>query len=539
MRPPNPRISTLTAILVLVGTALGGFVLETSAQELPWLKSGTVRLDFAPTFWTWDSRYGEGPTGEDLEEEVGLDLTTSALGSQALPDLLDLEASLAEALGDPAYRVNLGASQAYIDQSRLILPFRLDIGITDWLTIGAMAPLVRPRTEMLFVLDGDSTTATDGISPFASDPGGVISFLDAFRNVLLNAKASFPGDPAVSDAEAYFDALTAAYGHSTFFPAQGSDPGARLQERLDELRDALSALGVTGMPETVPLASGYLSEEDFQEFLEGPSMRSQPLEDWTTLWSLGDVEVTADIRLLRRGFEPDSSGALPFLRFQLGVGGLVRLGTGSQADPGRFYDQDQGDGQMDLEGNVFGLVQLGTRFGAWGQLRYGIQNEGDVFRRISDPSGVLPSYKRLAPLKWTPGDYFELDLNPRFFLTPDMSFGVRYHLWAKGEDSYALGEIVVPEGQEPREFPDPSLLNLETEERLQEVGFSATFSSVDAHGRGEASMPLYIRATYFHPVGGSGGQTPKGGRLQVGLTLFKTLWGSSAEELPGVVTGGR
>ncbi len=454
---------------------------------------------------------------------------------------MDLEADLAEALGDPSYRVNLGVSQALIDQSRVVFPFRLDIGVTDWLTVGAMAPLVRPRTELLFVLDADSTSATEGISPFAADPSTVISFLNTFRSTIQRAEASHSGDPAVVESRAFFEALAAAYSYGTVFPAQGSDPGARLQGRLDELRAALSALGVTGVPATLPLASGYMNEEDFQDFLTGPQMRSQPLEDWTQLWSLGDVEITANVRLLHRGFEPDSTGALAPLRFQVGVGGLVRLGTGGQEDPGRFFDQDKGDGQMDLEGTVFGLVELGTRFGAWGRLRYGIQQEGDIFRRITDPVGTLPSYTRLAPLKWTPGDYLELDLNPRFYLNPDMSFGVRYHLWSKGEDSYSLGTIVVPEGQEPPEYPSPALLDLETEQRLQEVGFSATYSSLDAHRRGEVSLPVYVRATYFHPVGGSGGQTPKGGRFQVGLTVFKTFWGgrSGAEELPGMLPGSR
>jgi hypothetical protein len=401
-----------------------------------------------------------------------------------------------------------------------------------------MAPLVRPRTELLFVLDADSATATDGVSPFTTDPAAVLSFLDVFRDVLLTAEASFPGDPAVAEAQAYLDALRAAYVQSNFFPVQGSAPGARLQTRLDEVRAALSALGVTGMPESVPLASGYMDEEDFQAFLAGPQMRSAPLEDWTQLWALGDVEITANVRLLRRGFEPDSTGAVDPLRFQVGVGALVRLGTGGQENPGRFFDQDIGDGQMDLEGSVFGLVEMGNRFGAWGRLRYGIQNEGELYRRITDPSGVLPSYTRFAPLKWTPGNYFELDVNPRLFLTPDMSFGFRYHLWSKGEDSYVLGNMVVGEGEEPRELPPPSLLNLETEQRLQEVGFSATYSSVDAHARGEVGIPLYVRATYFQPVGGSGGRTPKGGRFEVGLTIFKTFWGSSSEELPGMLPGG-
>ncbi len=435
------------------------------AQELPWLPAGKVRLDYAPTFWTWDTRYGLGPSGVEQIEELGLDLTGNPLGSEILPDLVDLEGTLREALGDPSYRVNLGMSQAYLEQSRLVFPFRLEIGVTDWLTIGGMAPLVRPRTELGFALDADSLTATDGISPFESDPAGVISFLDVFRNTLIGAQASHPGDPAVTEAQAYFDAISEAFTYSTFFPAVGSAPGALLQERLDELRTALEALGVTGIPATVPLATGYLNEEDFQSFLEGRHMRAFPLEDWTTLWTLGDVEITANVRLLRWGFEADSTGALPNLRLQLGGGVLVRLGTGGQEDPARFLDQDLGDGQLDMEGNLFGLVELGSRFGAWGQLRYGVQKEGDIFRRIAGPSETLPDFSRTAPLRWTPGNYLEIDLNPRYFLTPDMSFGVRYHVWSKGEDAYALGDIDT-EIQDPADFPSAALLNLETEQRL-------------------------------------------------------------------------
>jgi hypothetical protein len=116
-------------------------------------------------------------------------------------------------------------------------------------------------------------------------------------------------------------------------------------------------------------------------------------------------------------------------------------------------------------------------------------------------------------------------------LTPEISFGIRYHFWSKGADSYALG-AVNPEFQDAAELPPADLLNLETEQKLQEIGFSATFSTVEAHARGDASMPLYIRATYLHPISGSGGQTPKGGRFQAGLTIFKTFWGRPDPEEP-------
>jgi len=507
-------------------------------QELPWLEKGRVRLDFAPTFWTWDSRYGIGPSGAKELELLGLDLTGNPLGSDILPDLAELEASLGQALGDPSYRVRLGISQAHMDQSRLVFPFRLDVGVTDWLTVGGLASLVRPRTEISFNLDADSLTANEGTTPLVGNATAVIAFLDGFRTALTEAQNSHPGDPDVVDAQAYFDALTQAYSHGTFFPVVGSAPGTQLQGRLDELRTALEALGVVGVPTIVPLAEGYLDEEEFQGFLGGAKMRAFPLEDFTTLWTLGDVELTANIRLLRGGFEPDSLGVLSSFRYQLGGGFLVRLGTGEQEDPARFFDQDLGDGQLDLEGSVFGLVEMGSRLGAWGQIRYGIQNEGEIFRRITDPSQSLPDFKRIAPLKWTPGNYFEVDLNPRVFLTPAMSFGVRYHLWSKGTDSYTLGAIN-PEFQDPADLPPAELLNRETEQKLQEIGFSASFSTVEAHARGEASMPLYVRATYFHPMAGSGGQTPKGGRFQAGLTIYKTFWGGPSTESPENDSEGR
>jgi hypothetical protein len=520
----RPLAFGLALPLGLVSVALGLLPPGLAAQELPWLPGGQVRLDFAPGFWTWDSRYGLGVSGQKDVEPLGLDLTANPLGSNVLPDLEELEANIGLAMDDPSYRVQLGVSQAYMEQSRLVIPLRLEVGVTDWLTVGAMAPLVRPRMEITFALDADSLTAADGTSPFLTDRTTVTQFLNALRGAVMQGEESFPGDETVAAAAAYLDALTQAYSHGTFFPVLGSSPGLRLQERLDELRASFADLGLTGLPETVPLARGYLDEAGFQEFLGGAFMRAYPLEDWTTLWSLGDVELTANVRLLRGGFEPDSSGRLPTFRYQLGGGVLVRLGTGSNADPARFFEQDAGDGQLDLEGNVFGLMELGSRFGAWGQLRYGVQNEGEIFRRITDPSQSLPSFSRTAPLRWTPGDYLEADLNPRVFLNPAMSFGVRYHFWSKGADSYTLG-AVDPEFRDPAELPPAELLNLKTEQKLQEIGFSATFSTVEAHARGEASMPLFVRVTYLRPMSGSGGRTPKGGRFQAGLTIYKTFWG--------------
>jgi hypothetical protein len=394
-----------------------------------------------------------------------------------------------------------------------------------------MVPFVRQRQEMVFLLDADSATANVGISPMVTSSPAVSSFLNGFGNAVNQAGETHAGDPAVVEAQAYLGALSAAYFHRTVFPISGSPAAVQLQEQLDGHRLALEALGVSGVPETVVLAETYFDETGFQEFLGGSVMSAYPLESYTTLWALGDIEVHAAFRVLSVGFEPDSLGHPRPLRYELGAGALVRLGTGSQEDPNRFLDLDVGDGQLDVEGSILGRVEYGSRLRAWGRLRYGIQREGEVQRRIAAPSEVLPKWARLAPLKWTPGNYLELDLNPSFDLAPHLDLGVRYHLWSKGADSYQL-QPFSQEELETLDYPPANLLDLETEEALQEVGFSASYSSVAAHREGESSIPYRIRATVLFPVSGSGGQTPKGTRFQAGLTIYKRFWGGSDRPEP-------
>ena len=505
-----------------------------AGQELPWLAGGQLRLDFTPSFWGWTSRFGyrTDPSGGVVEEveSLGMDLTADPLGSEILPYLQPLESELRSALQDGGYQLRLGVSQAVVQQSRLVFPFRLDVGITDWLTVGAMVPFVRPRTELTFALDADSLSADVGLTP------GTGSFLSTFDAVLTSAEATNPGDPTVLASRAYLDALAAAYAYGSVFPAMGSTTGAQLQARLDDLRTALEAEGVTGVPETIPLAEAYMDQEAFNSLLTSPAMRAYPLEDWTTPRTMGDVEITAAVRLLRHGFQPDSLGELPFLRAQVGIQGLVRLGTGGLKDPDRFLITDPADGQMDFEGSVFGLVEVGSRFGGWWQARYGIQQEGEAIRRIAGPSEILPPVSRMAPLNRTPGNYFDFQINPRFYFTPEMTFGLRYRFWAKGEDRYALAPMD-PETQALRDYPPALLLNYETRERLQELGISATYSTLAAHARGEARFPLQVRFTYLRPLSGAGGQTPKGGRFEAGLSIFKWVWGGGNGRVEDTGTG--
>jgi hypothetical protein len=523
---PFSLLRRLVPALVLVSLVGPACREDAGAQELPFLSPGQLRLDFAPRFWSWNSRFGlrveDGKTIEEVES-LGSDLTADPLGREVMPHLQGLETHLEEALGASGFRARLGVSRAEVDQARLVFPFRAELGITDWLTLGATVPFIRPRTEITFALDADSSSANVGLSPQLTQTGSVSQFLSAFQQAIDEARTSSPDDPVLGEAQGYLDALSAAYGVGTVFPMAGSPAGLGLQARLDSLGGALDELGATTVPSSVPLAQNYLDEESFRSLLASSTMLAFPLEDFTTPWTLGDVEISAALRLLRGGFEPDSAGDLPTVRYQLGAGLLLRLGTGSEDDPDRFLDLRTGDGQRDLEASVFGLLQLGDRLGAWGRVRYGIQQEGERLQRIATHTQALPSRARLAPLLWTPGNYLELELNPRLQLTEAMAVGFRYHLWSKGRDSYEI-QPGAPEDLLPG-YPPTDLLEEETEQTLHEAGVSVVYSTLEAHRRGEASLPAHIRFTFFHPLAGSGGRTPRGGRMEAGLSLYRGLWG--------------
>jgi hypothetical protein len=526
-------ISTALTLGLLLSPVLG-FSAPLFGQELEWLGKGQARLDFAPKFWGWDTRFGSriGSTGSLIEEAelLSMDLAQDPLGSTTIPWLTDLESNLQKAMEDDgSYRVRLGTSQAILYQSHLTFPFHLEVGVTDWLTIGAMVPLVRTRTEMDFILNGNADNADSGISPNVSAPSDVSDFLGDFGAIVEEGLESFPNDPTLLDAQSYLEALSLAYWQGSVFPVEESAAGGQLQGRLDYFREELETMGLIGVPTTVPLADGYMTEEEFASFMDTPrGMDAAPLEDITIPWSLGDVEITASALVLRGGSDPDSMSEGRHLRYQVGVGALVRLATGTQTFPNRLLTVDPSDAQMDIEGSVFARAELGDRWGGWGHFRFGVQREGEATRRITDPDGVLPNWGRTAPLLWTPGNYLDVELSPWFNLTPEMGFAVRYHLWHKGGDSHAL-QPIDPELLALLNYPDPALLDLETEETLHEVGFSATYTTRAANQRGEARFPAMIRVIYFHPVMGSGGQTPKGARIQAGITLYRTLWGGRGD----------
>jgi hypothetical protein len=300
------------------------------------------------------------------------------------------------------------------------------------------------------------------------------------------------------------------------FPLTGSDTGVALQDRVTTLVNAYQDWGVASFPTAIPLATEVLTEATYLDLVTRPrpGVEGDSLKTWRSPWELGDVEVHAYARLWRIGQQTSPEGPRSNLQLEIGVGALFRLGTGRTDSPRNFIDTGSGDGQNDIELSVFGTLGVGRRFAILGDFSYGIQQPVQVLKRITDPERIFaPRIPAEQVVRWNPGDYMLLRVSPRVHLTEEIAVAFDLRYFSKKVDHYSSVGAAVG--------PDASLLALETEEQSLGIGGGFVFSTVQS-GRGR---PLEARFLFQQAVSGSGGATPKTWHVEVGLRLYRGLWG--------------
>lgn len=530
-------------VVLLVGLVLtaGPGAPRASAQETegPLAPAGRLRVEVAPVFVSWDHRFGlRTEDGRSLEgtEPLGFDLTREEAAS-LFPGVSILEDLLPDLLGEP-FDGAFGSTSAVVSADRSRVPVRVDLGVTDWLTLGATVPFVKSRTEIAFAYD--STGANLGVSPSLTDPGLVTAYVEELAGAMETADAlaedACATDPTsvecqtaealATDVTLFLNRLSGAYGGSFLFPTASSAAGESLQALSDELDQRLRDAGLAGFGTSLPLSDRLTGTADFNEFLQ-THFPTAPLENRPGRWEVGDVELHGAVRLHERIVRDSTDGAVR-ARWHVGAGLLVRLGTGTTNDPDSLLRLGSGDGQTDVEGRIFGNGAWGS-FGLWADARYGIQLSSTLTRRIGPPDLVLRTGTSRAEVEWTPGDYLQLELVPRYHLTPELAFAASYRFFRKGEDGFERRspDVVADDPLRPRgpSFGDASLLERETEETVHHVGGGLVYSTLEAWREDRTSLPLQARFGVTGAVAGSGGQTPKTVRFRLGIRLYHRFWG--------------
>ncbi|MBW3534182.1 MAG: hypothetical protein KY453_03020 [Gemmatimonadetes bacterium] len=529
-RPASPRVArlVLAAILLLPAPATA------QVTEGPLSPAGRLRVEVAPSFFHWSERFGLRTEDGALVEEtelLGFDLERDR-ASELFPGVAAQETRLRALLEDPSYQALLGSSRARVAHDVARVPLRVDLGIFEWLTVGVTVPFVRTRTEASLILRLDPEGPNLGLSPSVTAPSALAGFLEDLAGSAATARAraaSLCGEDEAGcaaaraladDAESFESTLRAAYGLAPLFPAEGTAAGTGLRARLEALNERLAEAGLAGIDRSLPLAEGVLDAETvLRLFSDARAGLGDTPSNVVGLWELGDVELTAAVRLLE-GEARDSAEAPARARWQVGARALVRLGTGQPDDPDRFLDLGTGDGQTDVEGGVFANGRVGA-WGLWADARYGVQSPVDLLRRAVPADVVLAPVATRVPVRWTPGSYLQVELSPRWHVTTELAVAASWRLFHKGEDTYELAAPAPPDAT----FPDPSVLEAETGQTLHELGGGLVFSTLEAWREGRTDVPFEVRFGVQAGVAGSGGRTPKGVRVQTGLRIYQPLWG--------------
>ncbi len=524
-------LAMLAGLAAVVPSVSGQSPLADPNLTDPVVPGGFMRLDFVPRYSSWNSRYG--PQGD--VEPLGADLTRPDAAS-LFPGIASLEQSLRAMTGSSTdFTPVLGPIASRVSKQVTRLEFGARLGVFNWLTLGVMMPIVKARAPVDVAFRPDTAGGNLGLSPVIGGGDAVSALLTALADAVGAAQAraaslcdANPGGADCADATALSQRVGAftnetsnAYNASPFFPLEGSAAAAALTNALDSLNQDLTGVGLAAIQQTFTFPTERIDASTFAQIPSNPAagIRGSGLESVEGLWQMGDVEVSAMVRLLD-GEVRDSGAFDPRIAWKLAGGVLVRLGTGQPADPDVFFSVGSGDGQTDIEGRVYGALQLGGHFEVRSMARYGTQKSTTRIRRVVAPGVILAPYASRQSVRWTPASYFGLQLSPRLHLTDQLSASLDYDYFRKGADSYeaaAAGSGGL----------DVTVLEQNTSMTVQQAGFGLTYATLGTWRQGRTGTPVEMNARLVRTISGTGGLTPKATRFEMGVRLFHRLWGGS------------
>lgn len=529
-RPPVTARSAVTLLLALGATTFAGAA-DLGAQILDhtMVPRGRIRLQASPVFSAWDTRFGRTAEGE-VQEALGDDLTDPTTLSlfPGIASLVSTVRDVTAASFDPV----LGSTSSRVTQDVTRIEFGGHVGVMDWLTVGVVFPWTRTRTAIDVAFAPDTANANVGLNPTITVSSAVDAFLsstaaaDAATEAYAQSECAAGPSPScnaaqdLADRAALFDsALRTAYAASPFFPLSGTPVGDALAQSGSQLSADLTAAGLGGL-DPVVLSNELLAEEGDLALLPavaGSGIESGPLTTRQSLWSAGDVEVSARVSLLDNLTPTREDWSRPGLGYRLTGRLLVRLPTGTRADPDLPLDLGTGDAQTDVQGGLTGTLRFGSRVGLTAGGYYGVQGSTTITTRVARPEVVLAPLSTRSEVTFRPGSYVGLAVAPSLHLAPSITLAGEYRFFHKARDAFELIDLASP--------LNPSVLAVESGVKAHMIGGGLRYDTVDAWRRGEASLPIEVHLRLLTTFAGSGGQVPKATRVEAGLRLFRRIWG--------------
>jgi len=518
-------------------------------------RSRSIRVQLSTSISDWSERYGRSAAGVAQREALGYDFTTDTLGVSLFPGLGGVQGALRTLTGNSSFTLSLARTTLATTIRTQTTPILLEAGVSNRLSFGLLVPVVTARTEAVFNVNPRGVGGNVSLNPArlrdadAATNALLVSQVSTSRDLLAVQLASCTANPAssascpsvlvtapalTSSAAAFAQGIATVYGTtrtngSAFVPYIGSAADSAIRARVTALRTQFAQFGINAIDAntTGPApALAALTPLALQNAIADSTLGlvAAPLRT-ITRQGIGDIELSTKLRLFDSfGFGSDTTRyQARGLNIRQSVGAAFRLGTGTIDQPDHYLDVGTGQGQNDIEVRSFTDVVYGRRF--FGSLiaRYTVQLADEQMLRITDrPEQVFAPAYRERLVNRNLGDQLELVFTPRWTLSDYFSVGAQYLFRHKAEDVFSGTYTVTPaESGLPTALTlDASTLRFETAATEHRAGLGITFSSVAAHSRGKAKLPIEIQYLNSRTITGSGGAVPKLSIHEVQLRFY-------------------
>lgn len=503
-------------------------------DETVTLPGGVIRLSAAESDTRYSSRYGA-----DGLQPLGKDLSVDSIGVRQLPILAPFQSSLRALTQDPTLGVTLGDTRVQTSVRVSVTPIALDIGLTHWLTLRGVVPIVRARNEVAFNPGG--RTGNVGLNPALTNAAALTvdtALYGQFAAATSGLQAAVTACHANPGSASYCPALNAQSAAAMALIAQASDFAAALARVYGTAGHVGPVVPVDSSAPWIAIANRIRafasSYAHFDSLTGGPRITGLPpagapplgLGDAQTLLTtnliglgfdslqtvssvhLGDIEVGATALLLDSFHGRDSARLHPSgFNYRLAVTGVYRLGTGTPQSPDALAGVYSGTGANAVEVHAATDMLFGRHFWASVIVRGTLPFSDRVSARL--PLGLDNAFPPLftrQSVNRTLGRTIEVEIDPRYAINNYFGLVTHYRFIRKSADTYS-GVFTLDSattGFGPVTL-DASTLGTGTATTEHRWGVGLTYSTIEGASRHGGRLPFDISFFHYQTLTGSAG----------------------------------
>ncbi|MBC8087792.1 MAG: hypothetical protein H7Z40_11050 [Phycisphaerae bacterium] len=554
-----------SAVLVARSLAALAFALHLLAQPEPLVaqSSAGVGDDAVPVpargsririggLWSsYDQRFAPSTNGGSKKGGLYDGFARESFGVADLPTLAPAESNIRGLSGLASFSLSLGGLEAQGDASKSVVPFQLDLGITNRLFVTVVVPYVETTSNSRFVLNRGGQGASVGINPARATSSArsanttVVQQIATSRIALTaeiarcaNVAETGGGCTAIranptgalallADAATFGTQLGALYGTSEVagapvVPISQSTVQKAIEDRLAGFRTQFIGFGSNTLDATSrPVgATSIYGSTGLQALAQDSAfgLAHDSLANGGRA-GMGDIDVAATFLWLNTGSVTQYDRLnLSRRALRSSVTGGFRFGTATGGRSGSPFDLPTGDGASAI------LVKSTTDF-VWdrtkwvsGTVRYIKPLSDNVVTRfpvIGDSTLFRPFIELAAERSL--GARTEIEIAPRFGIGRSFALSAAYTLSRQGESTLRADELNLVDplftGFGPSTYSAPALT-------FQAVQFGAAYSTLSAFSRGNSRWPLEIVYSHGLTLAGSGGIVPAASFDRIELRIY-------------------